>query len=585
MALKWLSKLASFLVPSASGSSSVTCSRRRTNRITKPQQVEISTESHRSSEDGVIYTVPHPDSSSCAGASSCYTNPIFFEPSPSNSEPSASLANPPRLAEGVIIDFVDTANMDDLPAWQLPQSRPAAGVLMTLLKHIPMVWGSKLGIHARTCQGATDVPSWQERIKGTAGRLMDGCKHSSMLSCSSSPSVVEEAVHNGPLCTEKDSTAQQCKASTPRHAGATDIPSWQQRMQSTAGRLQDGLKLSTVLNCFSPKPVKEARYDGPFCTAAEFNALFRMAWTTSKAIQRSQPIHWLHPSAVMLACLYQSLQTSTYQPRRLMKLLQAHMGLIHLVGPVPAEVGWQNMPPITPYIRSEQALVDASQGTLGDVCLPAHLPSSLPAVPKEVVKAARSLYPGLCSHAPGDLPHPGPTQRSQSEPVQDQQSPPQVLDTQFMAQETPSSHGKEVTMKEQRGTARPVISISASAAFSRASIVPVDLISTSGGAETPHQEESPILCSHPDASQGDETMVAQIWALTEEEHCLACSHAKQLESACSPAPMAARPLPEASTALRAGPSRPIFAGKSCRTRCTSKLSRKFSAYFSAKSLA
>ena len=61
--------------------------------------------------------------------------------------------------------------------------------------------------------------------------------------------------------------------------------------------------------------------------------------------------------------------------------------------------------------------------------------------------------------------------------------------------------GKEVTMKEQRGTARPVISISASAAFSRASIVPVDLISTSGDAETPHQEESPILCSHPDASQ------------------------------------------------------------------------------------
>ena len=55
-------------------------------------------------------------------------------------------------AEGVIIDFVDTANMDDLPAWQLPQSRPAAGVLMTPLKHIPMVWGSKLGIHARTCQ-------------------------------------------------------------------------------------------------------------------------------------------------------------------------------------------------------------------------------------------------------------------------------------------------------------------------------------------------------------------------------------------------------------------------------------------------
>ena len=56
-------------------------------------------------------------------------------------------------------------------------------------------------------------------------------------------------------------------------------------------------------------------------------------------------------------------------------------------------------------------------------------------------------------------------------------------------------------MKKQRGTARPVISISASAAFSLASIAPVDLISTSGGADTPDQEESLILCSRPVASQ------------------------------------------------------------------------------------
>ncbi len=41
-----------------------------------------------------------------------------------------------------------------------------------------------------------------------------------------------------------------------------------------------------------------------------------------------------------------------------------------------------------------QALVDASQGTLGDVCLPAHLPSSLPAVPKVSSCALRKLL--LC---------------------------------------------------------------------------------------------------------------------------------------------------------------------------------------------
>ena len=65
-------------------------------------------------------------------------------------------------AEGVIIDIVDTANMDDMPAWQLPQNRPAAGVLMTPLKDIPMVWGSKLGIHARTCQVRASITSSQQ---------------------------------------------------------------------------------------------------------------------------------------------------------------------------------------------------------------------------------------------------------------------------------------------------------------------------------------------------------------------------------------------------------------------------------------
>ena len=45
---------------------------------------------------------------------------------------------------------------------------------------------------------------------------------------------------------------------------------------------------------------------------------------------------------------------------------------------------------------------------------------------QEVVKAARSLYPGLCGQAPTDLPPHGRTQAPYSKPVQDMQVVPQV---------------------------------------------------------------------------------------------------------------------------------------------------------------
>ena len=63
--------------------------------------------------------------------------------------------------------------------------------------------------------------------------------------------------------------------------------------------------------------------------------------------------------------------------------------------------------------------------------------------------------------------------------------------------------------------------------------------------------------------QGDEPLIAEIRALTEEDLPI-IPQPKQLALACNPAPVAARALPEASTAFRAGPSRPIFVGKSCR---------------------
>ncbi len=60
-------------------------------------------------------------------------------------------------ADGVVIDLVDTAYMEDLPAWQLPQHRPAAGGLLAgvtpfKLKQLSKVWGPNMGIPPRTCQ-------------------------------------------------------------------------------------------------------------------------------------------------------------------------------------------------------------------------------------------------------------------------------------------------------------------------------------------------------------------------------------------------------------------------------------------------
>ena len=72
--------------------------------------------------------------------------------------------------------------------------------------------------------------------------------------------------------------------------------------------------------------------------------------------------------------------------------------------------------------------------------------------------------------------------------------------------------GAEAITEKQQGTARPVINIIANAAFIRASIAPIGLISTSGGADTSVQEESPILCSRPTASQVTQSaLICPIW--------------------------------------------------------------------------
>ena len=69
-----------------------------------------------------------------------------------------------------------------------------------------------------------------------------------------------------------------------------------------------------------------------------------------------RPIHWLHPKALILECLYERLQAAPCQPQRLKDFLRYHMGIIHLVGPYSAEVGWQKTPSITQYILSEEVL-------------------------------------------------------------------------------------------------------------------------------------------------------------------------------------------------------------------------------------
>ena len=72
--------------------------------------------------------------------------------------------------------------------------------------------------------------------------------------------------------------------------------------------------------------------------------------------------------------------------------------------------------------------------------------------------------------------------------------------------------GTEAIPEEKRGSARPVINIVGNAAFIRASIAPVGLINTSGGADTPAQEQSPIPCSRPNANKVTPVALARpVW--------------------------------------------------------------------------
>ncbi|KAK9918884.1 hypothetical protein WJX75_007810 [Coccomyxa subellipsoidea] len=84
-----------------------------------------------------------------------------------------------------------------------------------------------------------------------------------------------------------------------------------------------------MLWCFGPPPVVD---EEPFMTVAEFSKLH---WRMRKAHQQIQvlyPVHWLHPRAIMLQVLYDSLMGDPYIapriPPRLLDLLEYHRTLI-----------------------------------------------------------------------------------------------------------------------------------------------------------------------------------------------------------------------------------------------------------------
>ena len=69
-------------------------------------------------------------------------------------------------------------------------------------------------------------------------------------------------------------------------------------------------------------------------------------------IQTVGPIHWLHPRAIMVATLYDSIVLCPGAPKRLLDCLLFHKSLIRYQDPHPGMAGWQNC--TTASLRSEE---------------------------------------------------------------------------------------------------------------------------------------------------------------------------------------------------------------------------------------
>ncbi len=69
-------------------------------------------------------------------------------------------------------------------------------------------------------------------------------------------------------------------------------------------------------------------------------------------IQTVGPIHWLHPRAIMVATLYDSIVLCPGAPKRLLDCLLFHKSLIRYQDPHPGMAGWQQC--TTASLRSEE---------------------------------------------------------------------------------------------------------------------------------------------------------------------------------------------------------------------------------------
>ena len=94
-------------------------------------------------------------------------------------------------------------------------------------------------------------------------------------------------------------------------------------------------------------------YEGMFwhgvCAAMAGSAIMCCGCTQ---IQTVGPIHWLHPRAIMVATLYDSIILCPGAPKRLLDCLLFHKSLIRYQDPHPGLAGWQRC--TTASLRSEE---------------------------------------------------------------------------------------------------------------------------------------------------------------------------------------------------------------------------------------
>ncbi|CAL5227508.1 g10493 [Coccomyxa viridis] len=107
-----------------------------------------------------------------------------------------------------------------------------------------------------------------------------------------------------------------------------------------------------MLSCLCGVEPRVVENDPPLCSAEEFRAMHQRKDMKGQQIQTVGPIHWLHPRAIMVATLYDSIVLCPGAPQRLLDCLLFHKSLIRYQDPHPGMAGWQHC--TTASLRSEE---------------------------------------------------------------------------------------------------------------------------------------------------------------------------------------------------------------------------------------